>query len=256
MRGPAAAPRLLRPAARERGEGSRPDLHWGVLLHRRRRPPRQVQLASMAGAADCSCPIRHRRKEQEGSRAVDRTQPCAGKSRRRRPLRAMTGGRREAPAALRSVLSTKGKGRGHVRAAPLLTGAGERGGGPWRRGTLSAASGRRQLGLELREVQEGERKEKNDIRVWGGVAAGCLPWQDPWRAVGFDPTARGCSSCCWANRRCWAGWAARARVWAARGSAARAHGRRADFADSGRARAGAGPPSCALDWAACLHSKA
>jgi len=86
----------------------------------------------------------------------------------------MTGGRREAPAALRSVLSRKGEGRGHVRAAPLLTGAGERGGGPWRRGALSAASGRRQLGFELREAQEGERKEKNDIRVWGGVAAACF----------------------------------------------------------------------------------
>jgi len=135
-----------RVGGRERGEGSRPDLHWGVLLHRRRRPPRQVQLASMAGAADCSCPMRHRRKEQEGSRAVDRTQPCAGKSRRRRPLRAMTGGRREAPAALRSVLSRKGEGRGHVRAGPLLTGAGERGEGhggaaPLRPPVAAASSG-------------------------------------------------------------------------------------------------------------------
>ena len=65
------------------------------------------------------------------------------------------------------MLSRKGEGRGHVRAAPLLTGAGERGGGPWRRSALSAASGRRQLGLELREAQERERKERNDIRVWG-----------------------------------------------------------------------------------------
>jgi len=72
------------------------------------RPQRATAARSGHGAEEKA------RRKEEGSRVVGRTRSCAGKSRRRRPRRARTGGWRTALAALPLGAQLEGEERNEI----------------------------------------------------------------------------------------------------------------------------------------------